>query len=207
MNYNLVRKYSKELVVILIGNIFLGIAYSKWMIPNEIINGGVTSISMILNKISSVPLLYLTNGLTFILLAICYMFLGKDNFTKSIFSSLFYSTSFSLFYSLPFSLHINLVVDLILASIFIAIGYYCCIIVNSSTVGVDVVALIMDKSDNKINIANNITKINFVILFIGLIVYGIKSVIVGMIFTFIYSRILKKLLKINPLRINNIINE
>lgn len=203
MDNNLIKKYSKELAVILIGNIFLGIAYSKWMVPNEIINGGVTSISMILNKISSMPLLYLTNGLTFILLIICYIFLGKDNFTKSIFSSLFYSASFSLFYSLPFSLHINLVVDLVLASIFIGIGYYCCIIANSSTVGVDVVALIMHKRNNKLNIANMITKINFIVLFIGLIVYGIKSVIVGMIFTFIYSRILNKLLKINPLGINN----
>ena len=115
------------------------------MVPNEIINGGVTSISMILNKMLSVPLLYLTNGLTLLLLIICYIFLGKDNFSKSIFSSVFYSMSFSLFYSLPFSLHVNVVLDLILAAIFIGIGYYYCSIVNASTVGVDVIALIIHK--------------------------------------------------------------
>ena len=71
MDKNTVKKYTKEISIILIGNIFLGIACSKWMVPNEIINGGVTSISMILNKMLSVPLLYLTNGLTLLLLIIC----------------------------------------------------------------------------------------------------------------------------------------
>lgn len=145
MDKNTVKKYTKEISIILIGNIFLGIACSKWMVPNEIINGGVTTISMILNKMLSVPLLYLTNGLTLLLLIICYIFLGKDNFSKSIFSSVFYSMSFSLFYSLPFSLHVNVVLDLILAAIFIGIGYYYCSIVNASTVGVDVIALIIHK--------------------------------------------------------------
>lgn len=204
MDKNTVKKYTKEISIILIGNIFLGIAYSKWMVPNEIINGGVTSISMILNKMLSVPLLYLTNGLTLLLLIICYIFLGKDNFSKSILSSLFYSMSFSLFYSLPFSLHVNIIVDLILAAIFIGIGYYCCIVVNASTVGVDVIALIMYKKNNNINIAKSISKINIVVLFIGLIVYGVKSVIIGMIFTFVYSKILDYLLKENPLKIKKI---
>lgn len=60
MDKNRIKKYSKDISIILLGNIFMGIAYSKWMVPNEIINGGVTSISMILNKLLSVPLLYLT---------------------------------------------------------------------------------------------------------------------------------------------------
>lgn len=202
MDKNKIKKYGKDISIILLGNIFMGIAYSKWMVPNEIINGGVTSISMILNKVLSVPLLYLSNGLTLLLLITCYIFLGKDNFSKSIFGSLFYITLFSLFYSLPFSLHVNIVVDLILACIFIGMGYYCCIIVNASTVGVDVIALIMHKKNNNINIAKTISKINMVVLFVGLIVYGVKSIIIGMIFTSIYSRILDYFLKVNPLKVS-----
>lgn len=81
-------------------------------------------------------------------------------------------------------------------------GYYCCIIVNASTVGVDVIALIMHKKNNNINIAKTISKINIIVLFVGLIVYGVKSIIIGMIFTSIYSRILEYFLKVNPLKVS-----
>ena len=205
MDKNTIKNYIRDIFIILIGNTFMAIAYSKWMVPNEIINGGTTSISMILNKVLSVPLLYLSNGLTLLLLITCYIFLGKDNFSKSIFGSLFYITLFSLFYSLPFSLHINVVLDVLLASISIGIGYYCCIIVNGSTVGIDVIALIMHKKNNNINIAKTICKINVIVLFVGLIVYGVKSIIIGMIFTFIYSRILDYFLKCDPLKVSKAI--
>ncbi|WP_408645578.1 hypothetical protein [Terrisporobacter othiniensis] len=41
-------------------------------------------------------------------------------------------------------------------------------------------------------------------MFIGLIVYGVKSVIIGMIFTFVYSKILDYILKENLLKIKKI---
>nr|WP_246032329.1 YitT family protein [Vagococcus zengguangii] len=49
---------------IILGNLLLGFAYAKWMKPDGIINGGVTSISMIFEKITGIPIFYLTTVFT-----------------------------------------------------------------------------------------------------------------------------------------------
>ncbi|OTP31835.1 hypothetical protein A5798_001858 [Enterococcus sp. 6C8_DIV0013] len=58
------KKQSVAIIKILIGNLLMGFAYAKWMKPNEIINGGVTSVAMILEKITGINILFLTNGVT-----------------------------------------------------------------------------------------------------------------------------------------------
>lgn len=80
---------SKAVLKIIAGNSLLGFAYAKWMKPNGIINGGVTSMAMILEKVTNVPIVYLTSGITTLLLVFCWLFLGKANFFKSIISSVF----------------------------------------------------------------------------------------------------------------------
>ena len=179
---------------IIIGNFFMGLAYAKWMKPDAIINGGVTSVAMIINKATHIPLLYLTNGVTVILLFVCWYFLGKQNFFQSILSSIAYNFFFSLFYTLSFHLQINLLVDFVLASIFIAFGYYCCITSNASTVGMDVIALIAHEKNPKINVAKMIRYLNFVVLGFGFFVYGFKSVLIGIVFSFVNSWILNQFL-------------
>lgn len=67
-------KNSKSLFKIIGGNILLGIAYSKWMKPRGIINGGVTSLAMIVNKVTDVNILYLTSGITILLLLLHFSF-------------------------------------------------------------------------------------------------------------------------------------
>ncbi|MBO0443125.1 YitT family protein [Vagococcus fluvialis] len=191
------KKQSVAIIKILIGNLLMGFAYAKWMKPNEIINGGVTSVAMILEKITGINILFLTNGVTILLLLICLLFLGKDNFIKSLLSSIFYNLFFSLFYSLPFTVQVNLPVDFLLASLFISIGYYCCLSSNSSTVGMDVLALVLYKKNPKINIAKTIRYINYIVLGFGLLAYGPVSVIVGLLFSFVYSYLLNQLMEAN----------
>lgn len=188
------KKEMVPLIKIVVGNVFMAFAYAKWMKPNNIINGGVTSIAMILEKLTAIPLLYLTNGVTVLLLILCWVFLGKGNFLRSFVSSLCYMGLFSFFYSLPVEATINLPVDFLLASIFIAIGYYCCISSDASTVGMDVIALILHKRNPKVDVAIAIRYINFAVLGVGLLTYGWQSVAVGIVFSFVNSYILRGLL-------------
>lgn len=179
---------------IVVGNVFMAFAYAKWMKPNTIINGGVTSLAMILEKITKLSLLYLTNGVTLVLLASCYVFLGKGNFWRSLVSSVCYMILFSLFYSLPFEVRVNLPVDFVFASLFIAIGYYCCISSDASTVGMDVIALAIHKRSPQVRVAIAIRYINFLVLGMGLLTYGWLAVGVGIAFSFLNSYILNVLL-------------
>ena len=59
---------TKNVMKIVLGNVLMGFAYAKWMKPNGIINGGVTSMAMIVEKVTSIPIVYLTSGITLLLL-------------------------------------------------------------------------------------------------------------------------------------------
>lgn len=186
--------FLNNMIKIVIGNLLIGLAYAKWMVPHNIINGGVTSLSLIIHKVSNIPLLYLSNGLTLVLLIICFVFLGRSSFTKSLLGSIFYIFFFTIFYSLSFDLTTNLVLDIALACIFIAIGYFLCISSGASTVGMDVIALILHNRNEKFKIALTISYLNYAVLLVGFFVFGWISVVVGIIFTFCFSFWLERML-------------
>ncbi|KAF1296698.1 hypothetical protein BAU15_13330 [Enterococcus sp. JM4C] len=182
---------------IIFGNVLLGFAYAKWMVPHKVINGGVTSLAMVLNKWLLTDMTYLTNGLTGILLVACLFFLGKESFLKSIISSFSYLFFFTLFYHWNIQLVINLPIDFILSCVLISLGYYCCISENSSTVGMDVVALIIHKKQPKLPIAATIRNLNFLVLALGFFTYGLGSIALGILFSFCYSWLLARLLALH----------
>lgn len=189
------KEFLQDIIKIFIGNVFMSFAYAKWMVPHHVINGGVTSLSLVLSKLIHLPLLYITNGLTLLLLLLCWLFLGKVSFFKSIFSSVFYMVLFSIFYEWQLPCTINLVVDLAGSVAFISFGYYCCISTGASTVGVDVIALIIHKRKPQFSSARLIRWMNCAVLLLGFFVYGIQAVLLGLLFTFLYSFLLEKMLE------------
>lgn len=169
-------------------------AYASWMKPQGIINGGVTSIAMIVNKLTEINIVYLTSIITIVLLCSSFFFLGRQHLFRSVLSSVSYNLFFSLFYMLPIKLGINLPIDFILSVIFISIGYYCCISENSSTVGLDVVALIICKKNPNIPIAKCIRFLNYTVLVFGVFTYGVFSIVLGIVFSYLQSLLLQYLL-------------
>ncbi|MFJ7993011.1 YitT family protein [Peribacillus frigoritolerans] len=184
----------KDLLKIIAGNISMTFAYAYLIVPNEIINGGVTSSALLLNALLGYNIAILANLVTGILLIICLVFLGKEYFFKSIVSSLSYMVFFNFFYSLNIQFDMNIVLVIFISSILIAIGYYLCITANASTVGFDVIALILHHKNEKIDIAATIRIINLIVLILGLLVYGYASIVKGIAFTLLFSYLLKKML-------------
>ncbi|MDG4848741.1 YitT family protein [Peribacillus frigoritolerans] len=184
----------KDLLKVIAGNISMTFAYAYLIVPNEIINGGVTSSALLLNELLGYNIAMLANLVTGLLLIICLVFLGKEYFFKSIVSSISYMVFFNFFYSLNFHFDMNIVLVIFISSIFIAIGYYLCITANASTVGFDVIALILHHKNEKIDIAATIRIINLIVLILGLLVYGYASIVKGIAFTLLFSYLLKKML-------------
>lgn len=119
MKLSVTRQSIARCLKIILGNFLITGAYAFITVPNEIVNGGVTSFSMILGSISS----------------------------------------------------------------------------ESTAVGFDVIALILNKKNPKINIALTMYLINTCVLLFGLLSYGITSVLTGIGFTALQSLTLNGLLK------------
>lgn len=184
----------KDIIKIILGNILISIAYAFITVPNEIVNGGVTSFSLILGNITSVDIRIIVNVVTILLLGVCLLCLGKEYFLKSILSSVCYIGFFNLFYSFSIIIEFNKVILMIIAAVTVALGYYLCLDAKSTTVGFDILAVVLNKKNNKINIAIAMRYINLFVILLGLLNYGVEAIILGVAFTLIQTQSLKYLL-------------
>ncbi|WP_239253782.1 YitT family protein [Listeria ilorinensis] len=188
------KKHGAGILKIALGNAIMALAYAKLMVPHHIINGGVTSIALIFSKLTGLSVPAVTNIASVLILLLC-LFVSKELFIKSTISSSFYLLFFNLFASLDFSMTVNIVPDLAIAVICIAFGYYCCLSSGGSAASVDVIALILKKYHPSWNLVLMIRYLNYSVLLLGLFVYGFGSVILGIVFSYAYSKVLSLMLK------------
>lgn len=175
----------KDIIKIILGNIILTFAYALITVPNHIINGGVTSFSLIISQLINTDVTVIANIFTIILLLLSFIFLGKEFVLKSLLSSVCYMGFLSFFHALPISFIMNPIICILIAGIMVGVGYFLCISANASTVGFDVIALILNKKNKKFNVALTIRYIGIAVLMFGMISFGISSIIYGILFTVI----------------------
>lgn len=88
----------KSYLKILIGNVLLTGAYTFLTVPNNIINGGVTSTSLLISHYLNIDIGYISTAITLFLLLFGLITLGKKIFLlnqlSAVFAMLFFLTYF-----------------------------------------------------------------------------------------------------------------
>lgn len=196
------RKIIEQYSLIALGVIIFNFTYVMVTVPFGIINGGVTSMSMILSRLplaEALPVNAWVSIVTCTLAMLCCIFLGRKIFIASIYSCIVGIASFNLFtYIAPAFLHeqvddfaqlgsnsilnAGLGIELILAAIVVGIGYFLCLDNDSTAVSMDTIALIIHKRNDRIPVAYAMYAINISVLLLGMFTYGIKCVIMGIAF-------------------------
>lgn len=187
-----------SILKIVVGNLLITFSYAFITVPNGIVNGGVTSFSMILSSVTDLGISFYTNCITILLLVLCLFFLGKSYLAKSIVSSACYMLFFSFFNGIGFGFaSIPMIISVLIAGLLVGIGYFLCLSAESSTVGFDVIALILHTKNNKIKVSKAMRYINLFVILLGLFSYGLLAVIYGVIFTYIQTTVVHLLLEDN----------
>ncbi len=206
-----IRRYA----LIGFGLVILNFAYVMVTVPHGIINGGVTSFSMILSRLPLTELLPVNAWVTIVtalLALLCFVFLGRDIFIASLYSCVVGVAAFNFFtLIIPKGvidamvrigymgdnpvIPIGMAVELILAAIIVGTGYYFCLSNDSTAVGMDTIALILHKRNEKIPVAYAMYAINILVLLLGLYAYGLRCVLMGIAFAGIQALTLHTLLK------------
>ncbi|MBP2636884.1 MAG: hypothetical protein H6Q72_2791 [Firmicutes bacterium] len=139
-NLRIFQKY----VLLFIGSIIAAVGLEIFLVPNNIIDGGIVGISIMASHLTGVPL-----SLFLVLLNIPFLYLGYTQIGKSfaistLFSIISLSYWVSVFHPIP-----GLTNDLFLAAIFggiiIGIGVGLIIRYGGSLDGTEIVAILMDK--------------------------------------------------------------
>lgn len=180
---------------IILGNMLMTSAYAFLTVPQEIVNGGVTSFSMILSGSIGGNTAVIADVATILLLILCYVYLGKEYFEGTIVGGICYMVTFTLFHSFNICLIPIRPVAAFVAAVMVGCGYYLCISQRSTGISFDTIALILNKKNPKINVATVMFIINVCVLMLGIVNYGIWSVILGIGFSGIQSFTLNTLLK------------
>ena len=183
---------------ILLANLLFTLAYVSINVPKGIINGGLTSFSMVLSRVSGWPVWVIVDLAMALLLVGCRVFLGRTYFYRSIFSAIFYSVFFSLFTAFVPELPWPLPIGVVLSAVAVGVGCFWCISAKASTLGFDVVAMILHKRNPKIGIARAMFACNTVVVLLGLMTYGVWGVAAGLSGSALQSFTLGRLLKWFP---------
>lgn len=186
--------FFKRYGVITFGTILSGFSVGCFLAPNNIIPGGVSGISVILNHLFSVSV-----GKSLILINIPVFIFGILKFGKSLGIKTVYATvMFSLFTDL-FSLFGPVTENLILTSFFGGalggIGYGLIFYENATTGGVDIIAKAINCKFRHIKIGNVILVSDFLIIGFAVFIYkNIDIALYSMITLYVMSYALNTVL-------------
>lgn len=185
-------KYSAMVFVILLGGIISGISFNVFIMPHKMLSGGVSGIALITNYITGI-----NPGLIIFALNIPIFLLGYKYVDKEfILLSLIGMASLSFFIDLfSFLRYKTFVEDIMLSSIYggvlNGIGMGIVFRNRASLGGTDIIAVIVKKYLS-INIGSTSLIINFAIVAISSIIYGIKPAMYTLISMYIASKVLDK---------------
>ncbi len=143
-NYPGIRTVFLRVLLILIGAALSSVALEIFLIPNDIIDGGVVGISIMASYLTHVPLGVFTFCLNIPFLIIGYRQIGKTFVLLTLFAIICLSVGVSLLHPIPGLTH-----DVFLAAIFGGIingtGVGLIIRAGGSLDGTEIVAIILDK--------------------------------------------------------------
>lgn len=167
MKENKILSYS----FLTIGAIIAASALQLLLIPNTILDGGVVGISIIINKISKIPLGLLVFFINIPFIFIGYKRLGKIFFIRTIYTMTIFSILLELFKVLK-----PITNEMLLATVFggaiLGIGVGLVIRFGGAIDGTEAVALVISK---KINLG-----VGQIVLLFNLIIYSVAGTLFGL---------------------------
>lgn len=172
MEYIKSRKYQNLIAFIMltVGSILAAYALETFLIPNTILDGGVTGISIILSKLFEIPLSILILILNIPLIYVGYRNMGVGFLIRAIYSMILFSLSLSYFSYLE-----SVTNQILLATVFggaiLGIGVGLVIHFGGCVDGTESVALVISKKTS--------LSVGQVVLFFNLIIYLVAGLIFG----------------------------
>ena len=201
------RILNKEIwswILITLGAIISAIGYVVFILPWNMVAGGVTGIGIIIKHLTGLPIVGLSSLLmTGIIFVIATKILGKKFGAKSIYATILVNILIDLFTILDISINLNKN-DLLLASFYggtvVGFGLGLIYFLGASTGGADAAAQVLWKL-KKIPIGRTLIVIDFFVLLIAAITFiPLRNIMYSLIFLYIEVKVIDMVL--NGLRAN-----
>lgn len=174
------KKIIFDLILVLLGNFFLAIAVHTFILPYEILSGGVAGIAVSISKLSGIRSDLIISILIWVLFILGAFFLGKKFALHTISSSVLYPVILSILASNPIQVSIDPILASLYGGLVAGLGVGLVFRTGASTGGMDVPPLIIHKYTN-IELSRLVLGVDLLTVMLGVFVYGIEAVLMGFI--------------------------
>ena len=169
-----------DMLYIIVGSFILSFAFQAFMLPNEIISGGVSSLSIILFDLTGWDPAMTQYAFNIPLLMMSYFLLGKEVLFKSILGSLLFPFFTSLLQGVVPPMTDNPMLAALYGGVLTGIAVGLVYKGKGSTGGTSIVAQIIEKFTTLTMGGANLLA-DGVVIGIGLFVFPIESILYGLI--------------------------
>lgn len=186
-----------EIMWIIAGNMALAIGVAWFILPNNVLTGGLAGIAIALHPIIQIESQILINVFTVMLFIIGSFILGKRFAMKTILSTILYPLFLSLFTYLADNVIIQdtFLMDRYLATIYggalMGIGIGCVFRTGASTGGMDIPPLIVNKYTH-LPLPTLVLVTDALTVLLGAIVYGLEAALTGILSVWVSSYMIHK---------------
>lgn len=182
-----------DILLLILGNFVLAFAVSFFILPQNILSGGVAGIAVALQPILKLDVTTIINIVIVITFISGWIFLGKAFAIKTIASSIMYPVFINILGRYP--MHVTM--DPILASLFggilIGVGLGFTFQTGSSTGGMDIPPLILEKY-TRIKVSFWILVVDAITVLLGLMNYSLNDVLIGLVSVYAATKTIDKMM-------------
>lgn len=173
----------KNWALLFLGNFILVFGVVTFILPNDILSGGVAGVAIAISPLVKLEPPVLINIILLVTFIFGFIFLGKDFALKTVMSTILYP----IYMNLLFRLNIQLELDPLMASLFgglvTGVGLGITFRTGASTGGMDIPPLILQKFTG-VKVALWMVLIDGLTVLLGVKSYGVNSVLMGLISVF-----------------------
>lgn len=187
----------KELVwdygIVIIGNFLLATGVVLFILPNDVLTGGVAGIAVALFPIFHIPTDLMINALTIALFVLGALTLGKQFAIKTLLSTICYPVFISVLSSSVHAIEItdNQLLASIYGGVLMGAGVGLVFRTGASTGGMDIPPLIVNKI-TKWPLPTLVLVTDGLTVLLGALVYGVEAALIGIISVWLSSYVIDK---------------
>ena len=186
----------QRIVVCILGCLIIAIAYNTFIVPNNLVTGGVGGLAIIVSKFTGINPVIFIDIASVVLIIISYILIGKKKTFHSVFGFVTYAILASLTEPLTNIIKVNLdsyLFTIIIFSIISGLGYGLVYKSGFNTGGMDSLIQISQKYI-PISTARLSNVFNLIIIVVGAIIFGIPKTIYAIIYLKIVNLVSDKIM-------------
>ncbi len=179
---------------IILGNFLLAAAVNYFILPYNILTGGLAGIANVINAIVPIHRVLLINILDIAFFLIGVWVLGKEFALNTALSTIVYPIILSVLSFLPYDVHCSPVSASVLGGIISGVGLGIVFRNFASTGGTDVPIMILHKYTG-IDFSDLELWVDGAIAVLGILIVGLDAVLIGLLSIFVSSLIIDRVAK------------